>query len=287
MREDLAKNSTEFGMIGSSPPTFIEVTPLAWRGGEAQRTRRAIPEEMPIALTFDGSSYAVMMATPTDLEDFAIGFALTEDVIDAASDIESLEIVEAGGGIEARMWLSPSVSQRQRVRRRSIVGPTGCGLCGTESIAQALKPVRTVESAFKVRPAALVQAMAALHGAQALNARTRAVHAAGLYADGSLIVREDVGRHNALDKVVGAATRAGVRAGAGVVLLTSRVSVELVQKTAKLGCPIIAAISAPTALAVRVAESAGITLAAVLRGEDFEVFTYPERIVEEALSDGG
>jgi len=274
-------------MMGSWPPPFVEVTPLAWRGGEPERTRRAIPEETPVALTFDGSSYAVMMATPSDLEDFAIGFALTEDVIDEPGDIESLEIVEAGGGIEARMWLKPEVSRRQRVRRRSIVGPTGCGLCGTESIAQALKPVRTVESTFRVRPAALVQAMAALHAGQTLNARTRAVHAAGLYAEGRIIVREDVGRHNALDKVVGAASAAGVRAGNGVVLLTSRVSVELVQKTAKLGAPIIAAISAPTALAVRVAKSAGITLAAVLRGEDFEVFTYPERIVEEALADGG
>ena len=271
----------------SLPPSFIEVTPLAWRGGELLRTRRAIPEETPIALTFDGSSYAVMMATPSDLEDFAVGFALTEDVIDAPSDVESLEIVEAGGGIEARMWLSPSVSQRQRARRRSIVGPTGCGLCGTESIAQALKPVRTVSSDFKVRPDELAQAMAALQASQALNARTRAVHAAGLYADGGIVVREDVGRHNALDKVVGAAMRSGVRAGNGVVLLTSRVSIELVQKTAKLGAPIMAAISAPTALAVRVAESAGITLAAVLRGVDFEVFTYPERIVEEALAHEG
>ncbi len=274
--------------MGFSRPPFIEVTPLAWRGGaEPERTRRAIPEETPIALTFDGSSYAVMMATPSEIEDFAIGFALTEDVIDVPSDIESLEIVEAEGGIEARMWLKPEISLRQRARRRSVVGPTGCGLCGTESIAQALKPVRTVASAFKVRPGELVQAMAALQSRQSLNARTHAVHAAALYADGGIIVREDAGRHNALDKVVGAAMRAGIRSENGVVLLTSRVSVELVQKTARLGAPIIAAISAPTALAVRVAESAGITLAAVLRGDDFEVFTYPERIAEEALANGG
>jgi FdhD protein len=272
--------------MGSSLPPFIEVTPLAWRAGEAERTRRSIPEETAIAVTFDGSSYAVMMATPMDLPDFAIGFALTEDVIDTPGDVESLEIVESEGGVEARMWLKPEVSQRQRARRRSIVGPTGCGLCGSESIAQALKPVRTVESSLRVRPRDLVEGMAALHAQQALNARTRAVHAAGLYADGGIIVREDVGRHNALDKVVGAAARTSVRAGNGVVLLTSRVSVEMVQKTAKLGAPIIAAISAPTALAVRVAESAGITLAAILRGEDFEVFTYPERIAEEARADG-
>ncbi len=268
-------------------PPFIEVAPIAWREGEAKRTRRAIPEETPIAVTFDGSSYAVMMATPADVEDFAIGFALTEDVIETPGDIESLEIVEAEDGIEARMWLKPELSQRQRARRRSILGPTGCGLCGSESIAQALKPVRTVESARKVRPSELVAGMAALQERQALNARTRAVHAAGLYANGGIIVREDVGRHNALDKVVGAAMRAGTPAESGVVLMTSRVSIELVQKTARLGASVLAAISAPTALAVRVAESAGITLVAVLRGSDFEVFTYPERIVEEALADGG
>ncbi len=274
-------------MTGPASPPFIEVAPIAWREGQPQRSRRAIPEETPIAVTFDGSSYAVMMATPADVEDFAIGFALTEDVIDAPGDIESLEIVEAEGGIEARMWLAPAVSQRQRVRRRTVLGPTGCGLCGSESIAQALKPVRTVESDFRARPRELFAGMAELHARQTLNARTRAVHAAGLYADGGITVREDVGRHNALDKVAGAAARAGLGAGNGVVLLTSRVSVEMVQKTAKMGAPIIAAISAPTALAVRVAKSAGITLVAVLRGEDFEVFTYPERIVEEALDDGG
>jgi FdhD protein len=274
-------------MMGEAPPPFAEVTPLAWRGGEPARSRRAIPEETPVAVTFDGSSYAVMMATPSDLEDFAIGFALTEDVIDAPGDVESLEILEAGEGIEARMWLKPEVSQRQRARRRSILGPTGCGLCGSESIEQALKPVRMVESTFKVSPAGLSKAMVALQAGQVLNARTRAVHAAGLYTEGGIIVREDVGRHNALDKVVGAAMRAGASAGSGVVLLTSRVSIELVQKTARLGTPIIAAISAPTAMAVRVAEKAGITLVAVLRGEDFEVFTYPERIAGEVLAHGG
>jgi FdhD protein len=286
MRGDLPERPAKFDMRESTLPPFVEVRPIAWRAGQPERTRRAIPEETPIALTFDGSSYAVMMATPQDLEDFAVGFALTEEVIDAPDDIESMEIVESGDGIEARMWLKRDVSQRQRARRRSILGPTGCGLCGSESIAQALKPVRTVESALKVRPRELVEAMAALQTHQALNARTRAVHAAGLYAAGGIIVREDVGRHNALDKVVGAAMRGGVPAENGVVLLTSRVSIELVQKTARLGASVIAAISAPTAMAVRVAESAGITLVAVLRGEDFEVFTYPERIVEEALADG-
>lgn len=269
------------------PRPVVEAAPVAWRGGKPREARRDIPEEVPIALTFDGSTYAVMMATPGDLADFAIGFALTEDVIGVPDDIDSLEILETGGGIEARMWLKPEVSRQQRARRRSILGPTGCGLCGAESIAQALKPVRTVTAAFRIGPGELAHAMSLLLSRQSLNANTRAMHAAGFYAEGSIIVREDVGRHNALDKVVGAIIGAGNPANNGIVLLTSRVSVELVQKTARLGAPVIAAISAPTALAARVAESAGITLAAILRGDDFEVFTYPERIVAEAASNAG
>jgi FdhD protein len=274
-------------MTEPARPPYAETTPLAWRDGSFARTRRTIPEETPVALTFDGTSYAVMMATPCDLEDFAIGFALTEDIIGEPADIESLEIVEAGDGIEARMWLKPEVSRAARARRRSVLGPTGCGLCGTESIEQALKPVRTVDSGFQVSAAALSKAMAELHDGQVLNAKARALHAAGLYTKGGMIVREDVGRHNALDKVVGAAMREGVDAREAVLLLTSRVSIELVQKTARLGAPILAAISAPTAMAVRVAEKAGITLVAVLRGEDFEVFTYPERIAGEGQRNGG
>jgi FdhD protein len=262
--------------------SYAESEPLKWRSGGFTRSRRDIAEEVPVAISYDGSTYAVMMATPADLEDFAIGFSLTEEVIDTPDDIESLEILEIGEGIEARMWLKPHMSQRQRARRRSIVGPTGCGLCGAESIAQALKPVRLVESRFTVRPGELFKAAGLLQAHQSLNARTHAVHAAALYAGGQLIVREDAGRHNALDKVIGGAIRQGNTVHKGIVILTSRVSVELVQKVAWLGAPIIAAISAPTALALRLANTAGITLIAVLRPDGFEVFTHPERVVEEA-----
>ncbi len=266
-------------------PVYTDAAPAVWRGGKRFAGHRSIPEEVPVAFTYDGSAYAVMMATPADLTDFAIGFSLSEDVIGAPEDIDSLDIVEVEGGIEARMWLKPYASQRERARRRSVLGPTGCGLCGSESIAQALKPVRTVTSPLTVRPSELMSAMEALQKQQSLNVKTRAVHAAGLYVHGAITVREDAGRHNALDKVLGAAISAGTAAHEGIVLLTSRVSIELVQKTARLGAPVIAAVSAPTALAVRVAESAGITLAAVLRGDGFEVFTYPERITEEARAD--
>lgn len=258
----------------------ISVSRLKWSGGAASAGWRTIPDEVPVALTYDGSSYAVMMATPSDLADFALGFSLSEGVADEPADIESLEIIKVEGGVEARMWLKPAASARNRGRRRAILGPTGCGLCGVESITQALKPLQNLSgAALRVAGADLVLAMADLQKRQALNAETRAVHAAGLWLSRrDLLVREDVGRHNALDKVIGAAALAGLAAQQGVVLLTSRVSVELVQKTARLGAPVIAAISAPTALAVSMAEAAGMTLVAVLRGEDFEIFTRPERI---------
>jgi FdhD protein len=221
-----------------------------------------------------------MMATPSDLADFAVGFSLVEGLVHSLSEIESLDIIEVEGGIEARIWLTPLASARNRRRRRSVLGPTGCGLCGVESIAEVLRPVQRVAGEnFRVSKDELVLAMAELQKQQALHAQTRAVHAAGLWLGQShLIVREDVGRHNALDKVMGAAASTAISTCEGVVLLTSRVSVELVQKTARLGAPVIAAISAPTALAVKVAEAAGITLVALLRGEDFDVFTVPERI---------
>ena len=261
-------------------PAAIEVSRLKWSGGALSAGYRTIPDEVPVALTYDGSAYAVMMATPSDLADFALGFSLSEGVVDHPSEIESLEIIEVEGGVEARMWLKPEASARNRGRRRSILGPTGCGLCGVDSIAEALKPVTTLRGdVLRVAGAELVAAMAELQKMQALNAQTRAMHAAGLWLGrASLLVREDVGRHNALDKVIGAAASAGISASGAAVLLTSRVSVELVQKTARLGVPIIAAISAPTALAVKMADEAGITLAAVLRGEDFEIFTRAARI---------
>jgi FdhD protein len=262
-------------------PAAIEVSRLKWSSGSLSAGQRTVPEEVPVALTYDGSTYAVMMATPSDLADFALGFSLSEGVVDHASEIESLEILEVEGGLEARMWLKPAASARNRGHRRSILGPTGCGLCGVDSIGQALKSLPDVGSrALRVAGEELVLAMAELQKRQALNAQTRAVHAAALWLDHKhFLVREDVGRHNALDKIVGAAGASRtIPAGDSVVLLTSRVSVELVQKTARLGAPIIAAISAPTALAVKVAYEAGITLVAVLRGDDFEIFTRPERI---------
>lgn len=267
------------------PPSH-PVAQFTWHKNALSQGSRTVPEETPVALTYDGTSYAVMMATPSDLADFAIGFSLTEGVVQRASEIESLEIIDVDGGVEARMWLKGDAAKRHMGKRRSILGPTGCGLCGVESIAQAIKAAPQVTGSHRVSPSQIIEAMRTMQNEQALHVQTRAVHAAALWKDGGLIVREDVGRHNALDKLIGAAVSANVTATGGIVLLTSRVSVELVQKSALFGASIIAAVSAPTALAVRMADAAGITLVAIVRDDGFEIFTHADRIVTESDTQG-
>jgi FdhD protein len=252
----------------------------SWREGGPSSGDRSIPEETAVALTYNGGTYAVMMTTPQDLEDFAIGFSLTEGVISSPAEIESLDIVPLDDGVEVRMWLNePGVDRLQR-RRRHIAGPTGCGLCGIESIAEAMRPTATVGLGRQFSSEQIMVAIRGLPSRQKLNIETRAAHAAAFWnvTNGIVAVREDVGRHNALDKLSGALTRGSIAASEGIILLTSRVSVEMVQKSAAIGAPVMVAVSAPTALAVRMADAAGITLAAIARADGFEVFTHPSRI---------
>jgi FdhD protein len=255
----------------------------AWRDGRLADGARPIPEETALALTYNGGTYAVMMGTPQDLPDFAIGFSLDEGIIQSPDDIESLDVVELDDGIELRMWLSPDEAAMLSERRRHIAGPTGCGICGIESIAEAVRPAAIVPKGRSFSGREIMAAMASIAPLQEINMETRAVHAAAFWtpARGIVALREDVGRHNALDKLAGALARAKVDASQGMVLLTSRVSVEMVQKTAAIGAPLMVAVSAPTALAVRTAEAAGITLAAIARSDGFEIFTHPARISAE------
>jgi len=261
-------------------PTALSAPGLSVQRDGARAITRALPAEVPVAMVFDGTTQAVMMASPDDLEDFAIGFALTEGFIDRPDQVAELEIARHAKGIEARFWLNRGHGEVLAARRRSMAGPVGCGLCGIDSIDQAIRPLPHLKSDLRFESAHVARATETLRHWQPLHDRTRAVHAAGqLRADGSIArAREDVGRHNALDKLIGALARDGEDAGACAFVITSRVSVEMVQKTVMAGCPILIAVSAPTALAVELADEAGLTLAAFARGGGFDLYAHPHRI---------
>ncbi|MFS2324725.1 formate dehydrogenase accessory sulfurtransferase FdhD [Brucella sp. H1_1004] len=257
---------------------------LAYRDKSFYQSSREVPEEMPVAMSYNGTTHAVMMATPADLEDFALGFSLTEGIISSISEIEDLGIEVFEKGIDMQMRLSAEPGNALAARRRFMAGPVGCGLCGIDSIDQALRPLSALSAeTLRFQHRSIIDAMDALAAAQKLNAETRAVHGAGFFipGEGLFAVREDVGRHNAFDKLIGAMARAGKVAEQGLVAITSRVSVEMVQKAVILRVPLLAAISAPTALAIRTADEARLTLAALVRGNDFDVYCHPERILGE------
>jgi len=260
------------------------VSRTIWRRDGASAGVRAVPEETALAITYNGGTYAVMMGTPDNLHDFAIGFSLSEGVVASAAEIQSFEAVGFDDGIELRMWLAPATAEGISARRRQIAGPTGCGLCGIDSISEAVKPAAVVGPGRAFAPEQIMSAMAALAPLQKINIETRAVHAAAFWtaARGINALREDVGRHNALDKLAGALAQGGVDASEGIVLLTSRVSVEMVQKTAAIGASVMVSVSAPTALAIRMAEAANITLVAIARADGFEIFTHPHRVSIDA-----
>ncbi|MBO0905433.1 formate dehydrogenase accessory sulfurtransferase FdhD [Jiella sonneratiae] len=262
------------------------VETLVFRDGSFHRGTRVVPAEVAVAVSIGGTTHAVMMATPADLEDMATGLVLNEAIVDGIGEIESIAIVETEAGIDCQIRLVEARAKTYVARRRQMTGPVGCGLCGVESLELAAPALPRVEGALAgpLPPARITGAVAAMAEGQALGHLTRAVHAAGFHLPagetgaGLVVMREDVGRHNALDKVAGHLARAGIDPRRGFLTITSRVSVELIQKAARMGCGLLAAVSAPTALAIREAKAAGITLVAVARGEDFEVFSHPERI---------
>lgn len=261
------------------PAPVVHFRRACWRGHVITGGERALAEETPIAFSYDGSSHAVMMATPCDLEEFAIGFSLSEGIITAAEQIEALAVMPSESGIELRMSIAPTQRENYQRRRRYLAGPTGCGLCGVESLAEACRPLRRSTSDLRIAATSIHTALGDFARNQFLNRQVHALHAAAFCRPGgNLTVREDVGRHNALDKLAGALARRRVAPNSGFLILSSRVSIEMVQKAAVMGAAIIVAVSAPTALAVRACEAAGLTLVAVARDDAFEVFTQPQRI---------
>ena len=258
----------------------------AWRDGKLSAVEDCVAEETPVALVYNGEPHVVMMATPADLEDFALGFSFSEDVIADAAEMQSLEVFRHeganGASYEIRMRIP---AQRHEVllgRRRNLHGRTGCGLCGAETIADAIRSPRRVGAGVPVAVAALRRAQDELRRRQTLNGLTGATHAAAWATpDGAVqLVREDVGRHNALDKLIGALLRERRDTTRGFAVVTSRASYEMALKAAMAGIPLLAAISAPTAYAIRVAEEAGLTLIGFARGDSFVIYACPARVLD-------
>jgi len=250
------------------------------RGDESLRFADAIAEEVPVAFVYNGRPHAVMMATPADLEDFALGFSLSEAIIAVPQECEKVEIITALAGIELHVTIPPQHAAKLEDRVRELTGRTGCGLCGAQTLEAAVRHPAPVRDAPSLHPAALHAALAELKRLQTINVATGATHAAAWASPSGeiVLVREDVGRHNALDKLIGAMLRAGVEPRGGFLLVTSRASYEMVMKAATVGIGTLAAISAPTALAIALAQEANVLLIGFARAEGYSVYAHAQRV---------
>jgi FdhD protein len=278
---DLEQMRDPLGLLrlGYAKP-LLEHRAVRWDHGTTSENLEQIAEEIPVAIVYNGIPHVVMMATPVNLDDFALGFSLTEELIGSPDDLKSLEIAGYSQGVEIKATVSEACEAGIASRTRRLTGRTGCGICGTESISAVLKELHPVPQGQVIAPEAIHRALEELASRQELNHQAGAVHAAGwALPDGSVTtVREDVGRHNALDKLIGALLKAKVRPEEGFVVVTSRASFEMVQKTTVLGAPLMASISGPTGLAVRVAQQSGLTLVGFTRNGRHTVYTHPERV---------
>jgi len=264
----------------TAPAPSVASAAQELRGDAARLAAGRIAEEVPVALVYNNVVRAVMMATPADLEDFAWGFSLSEGIVADPDEIVAVAVRTVSDGAEIHVTVEEEAALRAAARERTLVGRSGCGLCGVASLTEAIVRPRPVGRRVAVARAALARALAVLPEHQPLNRETHAVHAAAWAApDGDiLLAREDVGRHNALDKLIGAMARGHVDPGAGFCVITSRCSYEMVQKAMTVGIELLVAVSAPTALALRLAEAAGMTLVAIARADAQRVYTHPERL---------
>ena len=264
----------------SAAAVSAEVAVQRWTRGATTRTTDQVAEEMPVALVYHDVPHVVMLATPADLEDYAVGFTLSEGLVERADEIRGVEVVQGEASADVKISVAWERFTQLLQRRRNLAGRTGCGLCGAETAEDAIRECPAVPAGVTLSAAELHAAMAQLSGRQPINARTGSVHAAAwvVPGEGIKVVREDVGRHNALDKTIGALARAKTDFASGYMLITSRASYEMVQKCATVGIPFLVALSAPTAFAVRLAQRTGLTLVAFARADQHVVYAHPHRI---------
>lgn len=264
----------------AAAPVSAEFSVDRWLRGATEHVTDQVAEERPVALVYHEVPHVVMLATPADLEDFATGFTLSEALVARADEIRGVEVRRGAESVDVHVTVAWERFTQMLHRRRNLTGRTGCGLCGAETAADAIRETGPAPRGVDVTSGELHTAIEQLGGMQPINARTGSVHAAAWVVPGRGIqlVREDVGRHNALDKAIGALTRSGADLAGGYMLMTSRASYELVQKCATVGIPFLAALSAPTAFAVRLAERSGITLVAFARRDRHVVYAHPRRL---------
>jgi len=266
-------------VTSSTIPALRSFPALRVHGAQRQAFDDSVIQESAIALVYNGTAYAVMMATPCDLEDFALGFSLSEGVVASRSEWRFIEARSDAQGITLEMHIPQSRFDALQLRRRNLAGNSACGLCGAESLRAALRPLATVDVGdTRFRTSAIHGALDALAQAQVLNRACGGVHAAGFAHEDGLLVREDVGRHNALDKLIGARARAGL--DAGFVVITSRASYELVHKSASVGIQLFASVSAPTSAAIELAQQCGLTLIAFARNQRMNLYTHSDRVID-------
>ena len=265
---------------GTSAPTSAEVPVERWKNGQLTRTTDFVTEEVPVALVYHGVPHVVMLASPADLEDYAVGFTVSEGLVASPSEIQSVEVERAADSIEVRIGIAGERFSELLRRRRNLTGRSGCGLCGAETVEEAIRPPVQVATGLTVSSAEMHAALIQLETLQPINARTGSIHAAAWVVPGKGIqfVREDVGRHNALDKVIGALVRSGADVTAGYAVITSCASFEMVQKAAAAGITFMVAVSAPTALAIRMAGQTGLTLVGFARRDQHVIYAHPERL---------
>ena len=264
--------------VPDAAPT-ADVSVMRWDDGVVTAVQDTVAEEWPIAFRYQGVPHVVMLATPRDLEDLAVGFTLTEAIVGHPSEIREVVAARVEDALEVRLQIAPERFSRLLERQRNLTGRTGCGMCGAETVDDAIRPPPAVDSALRLTATDVQQALASLSAGQHLNARTGSIHAAGwaIPGQGVILVREDVGRHNALDKLIGALIRRGDDLSMGFVVMSSRASYELVQKVATVGITGLVAVSAPTGFAIRSAERFGVTLVGFARPGRHVVYAHAER----------